>query len=147
MEFEQILKNEILGVSILAWFIAQVIKIVIEFMKVKKVNLGLIMSSGGMPSSHTSFVTSLATSVGISEGFNSTIFAMSFVLAGVVMYDATNVRLEAGKQAKVINDLLDNLKDHEVKLEEKLEELLGHTPIQVFAGLILGTTVSIGHFY
>lgn len=134
--------NGIILVSACSWLIAQLIKILIEFARVKKFNVSLLFSSGGMPSSHTSLVIAMTTYIGYLEGFNSTYFAISAVLSSVVMYDATGVRRAAGKQAEVLNMLIENLNNHEIKLEKKLKELLGHTPIQVCAGFILGIVVA-----
>ncbi len=142
MFMEELFNNKILGVSIVAWFVAQFIKLVIEVVKEKRIDATLLYSSGGMPSSHSSFVTSLMTSVGFTRGFDSLEFAICFVLASVVMYDATGVRRAAGKQAEVINKFLENIKDHGVTFDKKLKELIGHTPVQVLAGSILGIVVS-----
>ncbi len=142
MFFEQIMSNKILLVSVFAWFLAQLIKLVIEIIKAKKIDLSLLYSSGGMPSSHSSFVTSLATSVGFASGFHSPEFSICFVFSCVVMYDATGVRQEAGKQAEILNKFLENIKNHGVIMDKKLKELIGHTPLQVMAGAILGVVVS-----
>ena len=96
-----------------------------------------------MPSSHSSFVTSLACSVGFEEGFSSTLFAIAFVLSMIVMYDASGVRRAAGKQAEVLNIFIANFEKHGIKIDSKLKELLGHSPIEVFAGAILGIVVSV----
>ena len=102
----------------------------------------LLMSSGGMPSSHTSFVVALSAMVGLQQGFDSAVFAISMVFASVVMYDATGVRRHAGKQAAVLNMLIENLNNPNISLEKKLKELLGHTPKQVMAGAVLGLVVA-----
>ena len=119
--------------------IAQIIKMIIDVAATGKIDWELMFSSGGMPSSHSSFVCSMATTVGLSRGFDSVEFAISFVLAIVVMYDAAGVRRAAGSHAVIINKLMDslNIKD------ENLKELLGHTPIQVGAGAILGIIIAI----
>jgi len=135
-----------IGVAILSWAIAQLIKIIIDIIETKSLDLKLIMSSGGMPSSHTSFVTSLGFSVGFAEGFDSICFAMCFVLAMVVMYDAAGVRRAAGKQAAVLNIIMDRLEDHGFRIDVKLKELLGHTPIEVGAGAVLGFVMSVIFF-
>lgn len=142
MYLEQLFNNKILGVSVLSWFIAQLIKLVIEIAKEQRFDFTLLYSSGGMPSSHSSFVTSLATSVGFTTGFDSLEFAICFVLSAVVMYDATGVRRAAGKQAEILNKFLENIKDHGVTFDKKLKELIGHTPTQVLAGTLLGIIVS-----
>ncbi len=141
--FEQIFNNPTLWVAILSWAIAQLIKFFIEVFKNKKVRLSLFFSSGGMPSSHTSFVTAMATSVGMLEGFNSTAFALSAVLSLIVMYDAAGVRRAAGKHAAAINNLIENIEDTGFKLDTKLKELLGHSPIEVAAGAVLGVITSV----
>lgn len=135
--------NKIIGVTALSWAIAQIIKIIIDCIRNKTLNLKLITSSGGMPSSHSSFVTSLACSVGFEEGFSSTLFAIAFVLSMIVMYDASGVRRAAGKQAEVLNIFIANFEKHGIKIDSKLKELLGHSPIEVFAGAILGIVVSV----
>ncbi len=140
---QQFFSNKIIGISALAWLIAQVIKIIIDLIKSKTIDWRLITSSGGMPSSHSSFVTSLATSVGIIRGFDSLEFAITFVLCMVVMYDAAGVRRAAGKQAAVINDIADIMENYGFQMDENLKELLGHTPVEVAAGAILGITLSI----
>lgn len=140
---EQLFSNKIIGISILSWAIAQIIKIIIDIIDTRKIDWNLIMSSGGMPSSHSSFVTSLATTVGFSYGFQSVFFAICFVLCMVVMYDAAGVRRAAGKQAAVLNRILENASQHGFKVDEKLKELLGHTPIEVGAGALLGIFVAI----
>ena len=139
---DAIFQNRTVWVAVCSWFIAQLIKVCIEFVRVKKVNTSLFFSSGGMPSSHTSFVIAMTTYIGYNEGFDSTYFAISAVLSSVVMYDATGVRRAAGKQAAVLNMLIENLNNPEVKLEKKLKELLGHSPLQVAAGFILGIIVA-----
>lgn len=106
----------------------------------KKINFRRFLDTGSMPSSHTASVVSLATAVGIQKGIASTFFAISIVFAVVVMYDATGVRRAAGKQASVLNKIVENIKkkDGLVIIEENLKELLGHTPKEVFGGAILG---------
>ncbi len=144
MEYlHQFFNNKIIGISALAWLIAQIIKIIIDLVKSKTIDWRLITSSGGMPSSHSSFVTSLATSVGMARGFDSVEFAITFVLCMVVMYDAAGVRRAAGKQAAVINDIADIMENYGFQMDENLKELLGHTPVEVAAGAILGITLSV----
>ena len=140
--FNELFSNEIIGISILSWFIAQVIKIIIDLVKTKSLDFELIVSSGGMPSSHSSFVTALFTNVGLREGFDSPLCAICFVLSMVVMYDAAGVRRAAGKQAKVLNQILADFEHKNYKVDEKLKELLGHTPIEVAAGALLGIIVA-----
>jgi len=138
-----IFENLPLWSAILAWALAQFIKIIIEFCKTRRINLSLIMGSGGMPSSHTSFVTALSITIGMTEGFHTSLFAISAVLSLVVMYDASGVRRAAGKQAEVINMIVENIENTGIKLDKKLKELLGHSPIEVAVGAVLGTLVAI----
>lgn len=136
---QELLNNKIIFVSIITWAAAQIIKIILDLAATGKVDWELMFSSGGMPSSHSAFVCSLATSMGLNEGFNSSLFAITFVLAIVVMYDAAGVRRQAGSHAVIINRLMDSLN---IKIDEKLKELLGHTPVQVGAGAILGIAIA-----
>lgn len=136
--------TSILVTTIIAWFIAQVLKLILVFIKEKKVDFRRLIGSGGMPSSHASFVVSLATSVGLVEGFTSTLFAVCVVMAFVVMYDAAGVRRAAGHQARILNKLVEDWeKNNFENTEEKLKELLGHTPVEVFAGALLGICVAL----
>ena len=135
--------NKILWVAILSWFIAQFLKVVITLLQEHRLDFTKFWASGGMPSSHSSFVMALTGSVGQLYGFDSVYFAIAMVFSFIVMYDAANVRLEAGKQAAVINQIIEVLENTELNPEERLKEILGHTPIQVLAGGILGIAVSI----
>ena len=131
-----------------AWFIAQFIKVIIEFFKTKRLNLLLLMSSGGMPSSHSSTVCARATSVGIHSGFTSAEFAIATIVAIVVMYDAAGIRRAAGEQAKVLNKMRDDLEKGDISdFDVQLKELLGHTPVEVLVGALLGILIPIfAHF-
>jgi len=143
MEFLlEIFDNIILWTAVISWAIAQLIKVLIELAKFKKFNPALIISSGGMPSSHTSFVTAMSTAVGLIEGFDSTFFAMCVITSLVVMYDAAGVRRAAGEQAWVINQLVENIESAGIVLDKKLKELLGHSPIEVACGALLGIIVA-----
>lgn len=139
---EQILKNRILWSSLLAWFLAQFLKVALTVISTKKLDLTRFVGSGGMPSSHSALVVSMATSIGYVEGFHTSVFALSVAVAGVVMYDAAGVRRAAGKQAAVLNEIVAELQAHRGINEEKLKELLGHTPIEVIAGAILGILIA-----
>lgn len=141
--FTQILQNHVLMVALVGWLSAQVIKIIIELIRHRKLKLQLLMATGGMPSSHSSLVMSMATAVGLKYGFNSTFFAMAIVAAFVVMYDAQGVRRQAGTHAHIINVILENIENTGIKLDKNLKELLGHTPLQVIAGAILGIIVAV----
>lgn len=140
--FTQLLYNNILWVSLLAWFIAQLLKVILTLVFNRKLDIRRFVGAGGMPSSHSAFVVSLATSVGKLEGYDSPIFAVAITFALIVMYDAAGIRRAAGKQAAVLNDILEQIQTKRSIPEEKLKELLGHTPIEVFAGALLGFIVS-----
>jgi acid phosphatase family membrane protein YuiD len=139
--FENVFNNVTLWVAILAWAVAQFIKFTVEFIRHKKISLRLLFSSGGMPSSHTSFVTSMATSVGLKDGFASTQFALSAILSLIVMYDAAGVRRAAGKHAAAINSIFDSFENTGIAIDIKLKELLGHSPVEVAAGAVLGVLI------
>ncbi len=141
-ELKGLFNNRILMVSVLAWFIAQALKVILTLLKEKKVDFTRLIGSGGMPSSHSAFVVSLATSVGITHGWDSTYFAISAVFTLIVMYDAAGVRRATGKQAMILNKIISELHRHKGIKHERLKELIGHTPIEVFAGALLGILIS-----
>lgn len=130
-------------VAILSWATAQFLKLIITFIQDKKWDFSKLVSAGGMPSSHSSFVTALTIGIGQVEGYHTSLFAASAVLSFIVMYDATGVRWESGQQAAVINRIVEMLQDPNIKLETQLKEILGHTPLQVFAGVVLGIIFGI----
>ena len=139
----ELFNNKILWVAVLSWFIAQFLKIIVTLLQEHRLDITKLWASGGMPSSHSSFVMALSGSVGQLYGFDSVYFAISMVFSFIVMYDAANVRLEAGRQAAMINQIIEVLENKELNPEQRLKEILGHTPIQVLAGGILGIIVSI----
>ena len=142
---EFITGNLVLDLSVTAWLIAQILKVVINYTAHRKLDLQLLISSGGMPSSHSSLVCACAMSVGRLDGFTSTSFAIAVVVALVVMYDACNVRRAAGEQAKILNYIVEHWEHMSpAMVGEELKELLGHTPVQVFMGALLG--ISVGWF-
>ena len=142
---EQLLSNYPLMSAVLAWFVAQVIKTAIDAYFNKGINWERMTGSGGMPSSHSSTVVSLAIATGVSYGVDSTLFAIALIFAIVVMYDATGVRRETGKQAVILNRLLlDNPFSWTGKeFEKKLKEYVGHSPFQVLMGAILGILIAV----
>ncbi|MBE6667542.1 MAG: divergent PAP2 family protein [Ruminococcaceae bacterium] len=142
--------NYMLISGIFGWFIAQVIKIIINLCVFKKFDIKLMFANGGMPSSHSATVVALSTAAAISYGLGSAQFAISAILSVIVINDALGVRQQAGKQAKVINLMVGKIfkndeahGDSESGVGEKLKELVGHTPIQVVLGALLGLTVAI----
>lgn len=130
-----------LWIPVITWFVVQCTKIVIELIKNKKLNLRRIVGSGGMPSSHSAFVCSLATTIGITEGVSSPLFAMAVALSAIVMYDAAGVRRAAGKQAKILNQIIES-EGENIDVHEKLIELLGHTPLEVYVGAFVGIVMA-----
>lgn len=130
---------EVLFTGLTGAFIAQVIKFVLHLVFKRKVDFKLFTTTGGMPSSHSAGVVGIATAVGIISGFSSVIFSVAMGYALVVMYDAAGLRRASGKMAACLNKIMDDFYKHDVQsVGGKLKELLGHTPIEVFAGAILG---------
>lgn len=137
-----ILNNECVWIPVIIWFIVQCLKVVGDLITNKKLNIKRFVGAGGMPSSHSALVTSLATVIACKHGFESTEFALSVMFACVVMYDAAGIRRAAGKQAQVLNQIIENWGKKEMNIQEKLTELLGHTPMQVFVGALLGIVLA-----
>lgn len=135
-------KNTILMSTITAWFTAQIFKTITSFLRKGSFNAERLVGAGGMPSSHTALVVSLAVGIALREGLDSDLLALAVVLAGIVMYDAAGVRRAAGKQAKVLNKLVREMRvEHKVK-DTRLKELLGHTPLEVLGGAVHGTLIA-----
>ena len=138
---EVILQYKFVLVPFLVWFFIQLYKLIYDLVKTKKFNFKRILGAGGMPSSHSAVVTSLATLIGLSEGLESPIFGVSVIFAFIVMYDAAGVRRAAGKQAKILNEIVNTPGLSGVEVTGKLQEALGHTPIQVAVGALIGIIV------
>jgi acid phosphatase family membrane protein YuiD len=138
-----IFDNRALMAAFLAWAIAQVTKTIYELFKQRKLVIGRLVSSGGMPSSHSALVTGLATATGRVVGVGSVAFAITVVLASIVMYDAAGVRRAVSIQARILNQMIDEAFQGRPFGEKRLRELIGHTPIQVFAGGLLGIGVGL----
>lgn len=138
--------NRIFGVTLLAWFVAQVLKVVLGVFQEKRFNFQWFVGTGGMPSSHAAGVASLATSVGCVAGFNSSLFAVTSVIALIIMFDAQGVRRASGKQAEVLNKMIDDIYYKKRIREDRLKELLGHTPVEVIMGALLGIFLSLLFF-
>lgn len=141
MFFTELGLNKALWFSILSCAIAQVLKIFTA--KEERFELKKAFSSGGMPSSHSSFVTCLATMVGMKNGFSSDIFALTTVFAMITMYDAAGVRLAVGKQAAILNEILRDIYHKKHVKQQMLKELIGHTPKQVIVGGLMGVLIGI----
>lgn len=140
-----LLGNRILISAVSGWLIAQVLKTIIHFYFTKQFVAERLVGSGGMPSCHSATVCSLATAAGIEYGLGSFEFAVATIFAIVVMYDAIGVRRETGIQAKIINEMMEvfSSMNKELSTEEKLKELVGHTPLQVLIGAILGILIAV----
>jgi acid phosphatase family membrane protein YuiD len=137
-----IFSNHILIPALIAWGLAQMIKVPIEYLSTHRWNWALLFSVGGMPSSHSALVASTAHAIGLHLGFDSPLFALALVIAVVVTYDATGIRRQAGIHAEIINTMIKDLATGHPLKEEELREILGHTPIQVLAGVLLGITIA-----
>ena len=140
-----LLTNKFLLVSLSSWFVAQVLKTILYAVENRKLDISRLFGDGGMPSGHSATVTSLATYCGLNFGFGSYQFAVSAIVAIIVCHDAMGVRLETGKQAIVINEIMEAfelLAPNKIS-EANLEEFVGHTPIQVLAGILLGILCAV----
>ena len=134
-----IIGNRVIQAAALGWATAQALKVILTLCISRRFDHTRVLGSGGMPSSHSAMTCAMLTVIGFREGFSSSIFALAFCFAGVVMYDASGVRRSAGKNAAVINRIVESLTTNGFTLdEEHLKELVGHTPIQVMAGALLG---------
>jgi len=136
--FMMFITNKYVYVPIILWVCIQTFKVIYDLVKTKKFNFKRILGAGGMPSSHSAVVTSIATLIGKYHGVDSAIFGLALMFAFVVMYDACGVRRAAGKQAKVLNEIVNTPGLSGVEIQGKLQEALGHTPVQVFVGALIG---------
>ena len=141
--FTDFIQNKYIYIPILLWFGIQLFKLIYDLVTTKKFNFKRIMGAGGMPSSHSAVVVGLATLIGKYEGINTPIFAIALIFSFVVMYDAAGVRRAAGKQAKLLNQLVETPGLSGIQVSEKLVEVLGHTPIQVVVGAAIGVIVGL----
>ncbi len=142
-DFMSFIQNKYIYVPLILWFGIQLFKLFYELFKTKKFNFKRIMGAGGMPSSHSAVVTSLATLIGKYEGVDTPLFALSLIFALVVMYDACGVRRAAGKQAALLNKLVETPGLTGMQVSEKLVEVLGHTPFQVIVGALIGVIAGL----
>ena len=134
-------QSKYIYVPFLLWFGIQMFKLIYDLVTTKKFNFKRILGAGGMPSSHSAVVVSVSTMVGKNYGFDSAMFAICLVFACIVMYDAAGVRRAAGKQAKLLNKIIETPGLSSLQVQEKLVEVLGHTPFQVWVGAIIGIIV------
>ena len=138
-----LLNNRFLLSSFLAWAVAQVSKTILDLFRQRKLVLSRLVSSGGMPSSHSALVTGLATATGRVVGLGSASFAIAVVVASIVMYDAAGVRRAVSIQARILNQMIEEAFQGSPMAEKRLRELIGHTPIQVLVGALLGIGVAL----
>ena len=130
-------------VPMAVWFFIQLFKLIYDLVTTKKFNFKRILGAGGMPSSHSAVVTCLAAMIGKNVGFETPMFALSLIFAMVVMYDAAGVRRAAGKQARLLNKIVETPGLSSMQVQEKLVEVLGHTPLQVIVGAVIGIVVGL----
>jgi uncharacterized protein len=135
--------SKIFYATTVAWFVAQGLKVLLYWLKHHKINFRLFVGTGGMPSSHSSFVSCLATTIGLEAGWNSPVFLLALGMALIIMSDAAGVRRAAGQQATILNEIMDDLYSSRPVPQKRLKELLGHTPVQVFVGAFLGIGVGL----
>jgi len=141
--FSQLVKNKIFLNTLAAWIIAQTIKVVIGIIRQKKFDFRWFVGTGGMPSSHASGASCLAAAIGLEHGFESTYFALAAAFALVVMFDAQGVRRASGRQARILNKITEDIYWQGKIKDNRLRELIGHTPIEVIAGFFLGVFIAI----
>ena len=137
-----LLSNYVLMVTTVAWFLAQVIKVFYYYATDKEFNLMHFLEAGGMPSAHSATVSALSISIGLVYGWDSPFFAIALVTALIVMYDATGVRREAGRQALLLNKIVEEIYASDGEKIKKLKELIGHTPLEVVAGAAIGIIIA-----
>lgn len=141
-----LLRNDVLVASVLAWGLTQLLKVFTHRVATGEFDPHLLISAGGMPSSHSAFVAALTTAVGLRLGMDDPLFAVCVVFASIVMYDAAGIRRAASQQARLINRIIQELFDGHPLSQEQLKELLGHTPLQVIVGALLGIVVAWVHW-
>ncbi|MFA5146233.1 MAG: divergent PAP2 family protein [Candidatus Omnitrophota bacterium] len=143
IDMVEIGRNYVFWTCVVAWITAQCIKVVLGIIREKKFNFRWFVGTGGMPSAHAAGASALATSIGTTYGFDSAIFAIALTFAIVVLFDAQGVRHSAGRQAEILNKMLDDIYWKKRMDETKLKEFIGHTPVEVWAGMFLGVFVSL----
>lgn len=144
IRFGMLTGNAIIDCALLAWFLAQLIKVVLELVLLRRFNAARFVSSGGMPSSHSALVVAAAAAIGKLYGVDGPAFALAAVLAAVVMYDACNVRRSAGDTARLVNQLLEHVERLTAEdFADDLKIIMGHTPLQVAAGALLGLGIGL----
>ena len=144
---KQLMSNSILWTTIAGWAIAQALKIFIGVVRKRKFDFSWFITTGGMPSSHAAGVSTLATCIGISQGFASPLFALAAIFAFITMFDAQTSRRSVGVQARILNNIMDDIYFGRKINEKKLKELMGHTPVEVFVGMLIGILVAYTFYH
>ena len=139
-----LLDNNVLICCMIAWMLAQILKLPIDLWRTQKVHWGLFFSAGGMPSSHSAMMTATTLGIGLFHGFDNPLFGLAVAISMIVLYDATGVRRQAGMQAQKINKIIEELLQGHPISDKQLKEVLGHTPIEVVGGVILGIMIALG---
>ena len=137
-----IVHNTWIGAGLLAWFVAQGCKLIHSLLKTRSIDFTYFVSTGGMPSAHSAAVCGVAWSIGLTDGFGTTVFAVAFTIACVTMFDAATLRLNAGRQAQLLNEIAREVFSGRKVPKEPLRELLGHTPLEVLVGMLVGILVA-----
>jgi acid phosphatase family membrane protein YuiD len=137
-----IFNNYVLIAALIAWGIAQTIKVPVEYLQTHRWNWALLIQAGGMPSSHSALIVAIAHGIGLSVGFGTPLFALAFAICMIVIYDATGIRRQAGKHAELINAMINDLAAGNPLKQEQLREVLGHTPVEALGGILLGLLVA-----
>ena len=136
-------KHLVIVSTFMAWFTAQAIKVLIGVIREKRFNFKWFVGTGGMPSSHAAAASAISTAIGIHYGVDSPVFAFALLFTVIVIFDAQGVRMATGRQAEILNKILDDIYWKKKIQEDRLKELLGHTPIQVIAGIVVGISVTL----
>ncbi len=143
---EDLLRNEVFWTALAAWALAQFAKPFLEYLETRRWVWGLWFSSGGNPSSHSALVVSAMLAIGLFVGFGTPLFALAFAVAMIVVYDAAGVRREAGRHAERINILIEELFSGQPISEKQLKEVIGHTPLEVLSGVLLGAVIALASY-
>jgi acid phosphatase family membrane protein YuiD len=134
--------NHTLIAALIAWSLAQIVKVPLNYLTAREWDWALLLRAGGMPSSHSALVAAACLAIGLYDGFDSAVFCLSFILSMIVIYDATGIRRQAGKHAEIINAMIRDMARGHPLHEETLREVLGHTPLEALAGMVLGLVVA-----
>ena len=139
----QLSHNRAAAAAFTAWFTAQAIKVILGLVRTNRFDFRWLARSGGMPSSHVALSLCLATSTGLYYGFNAPVFALALGFGIITMFDAQGVRRHSGKQAEILNKILEDIYEHKGVQENRLKEFIGHTPVEVYTGGVLGILIAI----